>query len=431
MKKIHLAEFANDFIYCWNAAGAHLQKQGKGALNWLKSELTPPFLEHFSFRFGNQLFFVRVVDADNAVESPGTLEGLYSVANGFNGRACLMYMRRKGDEWMCVARGWGLLDAITEQEINPEALISDEKFVMTDWELQDFAVQVVRDDLKRQNKQIISWQSNPYVDPAIWFVGNTGPEWIVVRVARWPERDVAAPENIDEIANQFSISGDAGHFAVVGVANANDPFDPDAKSNGNFLPLIRSEPIFSNYKGFKTVYDRSELRYAPSTDLGYDLIQEYVNWLGAFLEKIGMMPKMFSGVNRDGSQFIIDLSSLNMEVGRHLDFMRYVLHREGSIAFVFNMHVAAHLSKEPLVIQELYDFFSGSAESYHHIEVASNSEDGWQDGYRIIKEHSSHKPSVFFQELLPQYFKREGDLLEFANIWESMRDSIFWRKRSH
>ena len=143
-----------------------------------------------------------------------------------------------------------------------------------------------------------------------------------------------------------------------------------------------------------------------------------------------MMPKMFSGINRDGSQFIIDLSSLNMEVGRHLDFMRYVLHREGSIAFVFNMHVAAQLSKEPLVIQELYDFYSGSSESYHHIAVASNSEDGWQDGYRIIKEHSSHEPVIFLQELLPQYFKHEGDLLEFAHIWENIRGKIFWRKRT-
>jgi hypothetical protein len=27
----------------------------------------------------------------------------------------------------------------------------------------------------------MSWQGNPSVDPSIWFVGDSGPEWVVVR----------------------------------------------------------------------------------------------------------------------------------------------------------------------------------------------------------------------------------------------------------
>lgn len=429
MEKIHLAEFSNDFGYCWNAAGTHLQEQGQGALKWLKAELTPPFLEHFSFRLGNQLFFVRVQDVDNIVESPGTLEGLLSVANGCNGHACLMYMRRRGDEWFCDVPGWGLLDATTEKIINPVSFVTDEKLVMTDWELQDFAVQVVRDDLKRQNKQIMSWQSNPAVDPSIWFVGDSGPEWVVVRAARWPERDVPVPSNIEAVAEQCANSGLVGHFAVVGAANTNDPFDPTAQSSGNFLPLIRGEGLHVNYKGLTTVHNRSDRMYAPPADLSHELIQEFVNWFGVFLDKGSVMPKMFTGVNRDGSQFIVDFSRLEMDKNRHLDFMRYVLHREGSIAFAFKMRVAVEVCKEPQIIQEQHDFYSGSASSYHYMAVTSKAEDGWQDGYHVIRERNSPEPEIFFQELLPQYFKREGDLVDFGHIWDNIRGDIFWRKR--
>jgi hypothetical protein len=39
----------------------------------------------------------------------------------------------------------GLVDAQTGRPINPVALVNDELIEMTDWELQDFAVQIVRD----------------------------------------------------------------------------------------------------------------------------------------------------------------------------------------------------------------------------------------------------------------------------------------------
>jgi len=32
-----------------------------------------------------------------------------------------------------------------------------------------------------------------------------------------------------------------GYFASVVLASSDDPFDPEAKDNGNFLPLIRGE----------------------------------------------------------------------------------------------------------------------------------------------------------------------------------------------
>lgn len=65
MHNIHMAEFTEEFSHCWNAAGSHIQRMAGGDLmSWLKATLAPPFLEHLSFRLGNQLFFIQLEDED-------------------------------------------------------------------------------------------------------------------------------------------------------------------------------------------------------------------------------------------------------------------------------------------------------------------------------------------------------------------------------
>jgi hypothetical protein len=78
--------------------------------------------------------------------------------------------------WAVEVPGWGLLDARTGKMIHPSALISDERIEMTDWELNDYAVQVVRDHLQKAGRKLMSWTSDPEVEPSIWFVGDGGPE---------------------------------------------------------------------------------------------------------------------------------------------------------------------------------------------------------------------------------------------------------------
>src|SRR4026209_2317410 len=80
--------------------------------------------------------------------------------------------------------GWGLTDVASGRTIDPPSLITDELIEMTDWELHDFAVQVVRERLAGLGRQVMTWQGNPDVDPAVWFVGDKGPEWVVVRATR-------------------------------------------------------------------------------------------------------------------------------------------------------------------------------------------------------------------------------------------------------
>ena len=85
MYDIEMQEPSPEFGECWAAAGTHLDRQVDGGIRfWLRTELTPPFLEHLSFRLGNQLFFVRLEDVEGQVEGPGTTRGLKAVADGLN-----------------------------------------------------------------------------------------------------------------------------------------------------------------------------------------------------------------------------------------------------------------------------------------------------------------------------------------------------------
>lgn len=254
MKEITMDEASQEFSKCWQAAGIHLENQAGGHISsWIKANLEPPFLEHLSFRLGNQLFFVRVEDADEAVVGPGNPEALFMIAEECKGNACVMPMQKKNDEWHPLLPGWGLLDPNTQQMINPPDLISEEKIEMTDWELHDFAVQVVRQNLEEQGKKLLTWQSNPSVDPSVWFEGEQGPEWVVVREVRYPKSDAALPDNMVDIIDHCAKMSALGHFASVAFINMDDPIDPQAATNGNVLPLYRGYGANIRYEGLKPV----------------------------------------------------------------------------------------------------------------------------------------------------------------------------------
>lgn len=416
------------FAHCWQAAGLHLQEQGQGSLKWLRAHLNPPFLEHLSFRIGNQLFFVRIEDTHEQVVGPASLEGLLAIADGCQGHACVMPMMKQADEWRCAVSGWGLLDARTEKIINPVALVTNEKIEMTDWELQDFAVQVVRDDLEKSGKKLMSWQGNPAVDPSIWFIGDNGPEWVVVRAARWPERDIAIPSNIRQITLDCAKTGKTGHFAVVRAANSNDPFDPQAKESGNFIPLVRGEGLNVGYKGLQPLPVFEFEPVEVPTDIGRQLATELIGWFEKLLETQTILPKVFTGVSAQGRQFIVMMGDLGLENLEHLDFMRYVLHKEQAVAFAFKMRNAVEVCKEPQIIQEQHTFYSGQVGKYIAVDITSQSPDSWDDGIKIIRRSSSETPEIFFQDLLGTPYVPSALDSKYEALWLGIREKVQWRE---
>ncbi len=246
MYRIQLNEtMSKEFLRCWNGAGVHLQSCVQdNILGWIKAEPFPPFLEHFSFRIGNQVFFIKVVDVEAKVIGPGNPNGFRIIANEWNGHACVMPMRRFGVGWKPCEPGWGLLNPDTGKPINPLELVSDEKIEMTNWELQDFGVQIVRDHIRKNPEhKIMSSNGNPDVQPSIWFVGDDGPEWVVVRVVRYPEKRAKMPTDIADIAKNCSQLSDTGHFASVAMENPENVSDPLWRGYATHINFEGLEPI--------------------------------------------------------------------------------------------------------------------------------------------------------------------------------------------
>lgn len=253
MYQINAPEMSPEFFKAWQAAGIHLNSMIDGGIpSWLRAHPYPPFLEHLSFRLGNQLFFVRIVDSQGHIHGPGSMEGLLSVASRAEGHPCLMPMTfTPGRGWSAELPGWGLRNALTSQPVDPVSLVTDKPVEMTEWEVQDCAVQVVKEQLEGDGFRVMSWQSNPLVDPAIWFVGSSGgPEWVVVRSVRYPTFEAQPPANWRDIAAGCAVMSDIGHFASVALANADQDLDEAA---GAPLPLLRGHAVHVAYGGLKSV----------------------------------------------------------------------------------------------------------------------------------------------------------------------------------
>ena len=250
MYEIEAGEVSEDFARCWQAAGRHLQQRGQGALGWLRADLHPPFLEHLSFRMGNQLFFVRIEDVEGRIAGPGSLAGLLSIADGCKGHPCVMPMRAHGGDWSADWPEWGLVHARTGRPIEPPVLVTDALIEMTDWELQDFAIQPVRRHLEKQGRQVMSCQGSPHVDPSIWFVGDEGPEWVVVRAVRYPTLQADPPADWAAIAQSCARLSRRGSFASVSVASADDEFDPQRHP---VVPLWRGHAMIIRFTGLQRV----------------------------------------------------------------------------------------------------------------------------------------------------------------------------------
>jgi hypothetical protein len=124
---------------------------------------------------------------------------------------------------------------------------------MTDWELQDFAVQVVREQLAKEGRKLMSWNGDPRVNPSIWFVGDVGPEWVIFRAVRYPDMEADLPNNLAEMKAYFAKLGHPGHFASVAMVSVDDPFDSHAVTNGNFVPLYRGHGMHVRYVGLQNL----------------------------------------------------------------------------------------------------------------------------------------------------------------------------------
>ncbi len=234
----------------WRAAGQHLNNRGDGRLCWLKADLMCPMMEHLSFRIGNQLVFLQVIDLAHQVHGPGSKEGLISKAEEAGATPCLLQMRRHADgTWHPEHAGWGLLNAETLVSFDPLVAATAEPVVLTDWEIHDFAIQVVRNHLEEKGRRLMGYCSDLHVDPSLWFVGDEGPEWVAIRGARFPATEPDQWPNLEKVWASSQPLAKAGNTAVVCVSHV----DQDPSYVDRALPMLRGEALEADFSGLKQI----------------------------------------------------------------------------------------------------------------------------------------------------------------------------------
>ncbi len=245
--------YSDNFLAALARAKSHIDSCVQdGTVSWLLSAREGPSIHHLGFRIGNQLFLGQLTSANiNDQDFEGNRQALLTFCAQAKAHPFILPLESEGRAWNVVESGWGLLHAETGEELDPFPLVGREAVVMSDFEIQDFAVQIVLKELEKAGHKILSAQGSPDLDPSIWFADDDGSAWVCIRVARYPSPNPSPPENTKSIQDNLAADSVGGYFASVGVANANDPFIPDRPQSA--YPLRRGEGLVVRFSGIEKI----------------------------------------------------------------------------------------------------------------------------------------------------------------------------------
>ena len=201
-------------------------------------------------KLGNQLFFV-FVDVRGGADGPSSKELFLRIAHEATALPVVLLMKSVGSEFQPVHGGWGLRDARTDRVIDPPALVSSEPIVMSDWEVHDFALQIVASQIENSAGTVFSKQPSLHIDPSVWFRDKDGPAYVVVRSTRFPQTDAPRPANLTAIMSSCAGMSRRGFFASVTVANAEQQTAP--ASGGGAMPLYRGHAMVVRFAGLESL----------------------------------------------------------------------------------------------------------------------------------------------------------------------------------
>jgi hypothetical protein len=271
------------FFEALNVAGTRLQQefnqyQGRVPASldyrWINAELTYPSFADFTFAYGNQLFAVLVdlcADGESFLHDDRR-DKLLEACSQHNLVPCRFQVSLKmawssdSNAGVPVAEpageGWNLTHFITGQPIVPADLATDTSVPMSEWELRNFAIQVVRNHIKTDLAcRIDSFCDDLKIDPQIWFEDANGKLcWVVVRHVKHPGEAAISHWTGLESRNSKLKAFD-GFFAGVSFApssSGSHGIDGNpaslAESDSKSTRLMRGEVFHISFDGLKRIF---------------------------------------------------------------------------------------------------------------------------------------------------------------------------------
>lgn len=244
---------------------------------WIKGYLTYPAFEHLSFSYKNQIFCVVVDIIDENTkksclpdktknllikecEKNNLIPCLYKVLVDNPQNPAYNTLKQYSD-------GWNLFDARNNEPIIPERLGTDDLVEMSEWELNDFAIQVVRDYITDNLKlKILSYQNIVGIDPQLWFMDdNRQKHFVIVRYTMYPNKDAQKPNNINSIQNKCK--GYDGFFASVAFCS----------KGKNPSVLYRGQESYISFAGLEKLAPPKEVPTIPFEELALEISAKVAN----------------------------------------------------------------------------------------------------------------------------------------------------------
>lgn len=262
---------SHEFLRARNVAGCILQEQFKkhgGKLTpsrdyrWIKSDLTWPTFDHLTFAYGNQVFavLVEVFDDGQSLLSEQECKRCFDAAVKHNLIPCIFPISL--EDLNPLSSGWNLLALETNLPLNPVDLATDSAIEMSEWELQNLAIQIVRGSIEeRGDVQFVSFSDIVGIDPQLWFEDEQKSKcWVIVRFFKAINGD-EIDKFIHVIQTHPQLASFDGYFAAVSAASS-APFllDRDGKviplsrRYDGTAPLYRGDELYIKYDGLKLLH---------------------------------------------------------------------------------------------------------------------------------------------------------------------------------
>ena len=241
---IPMTEVSDEFLQCWRSGGKHFQSMPTNYnLRFHNLSPAPPWLEHFCFSLGNQIFFICIEDVDGQLQTPTDSSHCIHAASLVGGIPCVIQVKEADENWHPVTADWGLIHAQTRQTVDPPTYVTPARVEISDWELQDLAVDYVCDFLNRDGCEIQSRNPDSRIFPSLFYSRDDVQSFVGIFSARFPRTPTPQLDQLHQISKQ---TGSSGSYALVTVASEFDAFDPDDTQG---FPLHRGDGFLFKFDG--------------------------------------------------------------------------------------------------------------------------------------------------------------------------------------
>lgn len=271
MQPIDRPEPSRQFLQARNVAGTALQecfRREAGRVDaprdfrWIKAELTWPSFDHLTFGYGNQVFsvVVRLVEGGRPLLDERERQRCLEAAAAFGLVPCAFDVDARA--MRPAAGGWNLTHLATGKPVLPADTVTTAPIEMSEWELHNFAIQVLREYItKNLQGSIDSFCDVLGVDPQIWFKDRRGaPCWVVVRHLRHIEGD-EHQRWIGYDKTSPLLGAHDGFFAPVSIASASPVLRdahgrviPPSERYSASAPRWRCDPFYVKFEGLQRIH---------------------------------------------------------------------------------------------------------------------------------------------------------------------------------